>query len=106
MFDLTHALVVSAIDVLAGWATSAGNREEVEAETGAWLVGDEETKDLKKGQKRQAGFVKFYGAEGRPAGLRKDALAKQVKAHQKARWSCRPRRPGRDGPPRRRDIAT
>lgn len=84
VFERTRALAKAVIALLEGWSLAAGNGMAVQAETGAWLLGEDEADDLARLEKFHGAFVKFYGSGGLPAALKADELRKQAAAHHKA----------------------
>lgn len=92
-FARTHELVKTAVSLLEAWTASEGNTVRVQAETGAWVLGEGEEADLDQLQRLVGSFVKFFGASALPPALRKDALDKQVKSHLAARRAMPPEPP-------------
>lgn len=85
VFGRTHELLLALIDLLDAWTRTEGGAEVLKAETGEWLVDEDEREELERVQKFHAAFVRRFGATGLPPGLRKEALQKQAAEHLEAR---------------------
>ena len=84
VFERTRTLEKSVIALLEGWGLAAGNSAAVQAETGAWVLGEDPADDLARLERFHAAFAQFYGVSGLPHGLRAEELRKQAAAHRKA----------------------